>query len=61
FFLCLAEKYITLECFAVLNRRFFLAAFSGSCRNTLCISKETGTAAGKKIHSKPYKSLCESA
>ena len=31
---CLAEKLLALECFAVLNRRFFLAAIPNVRRNT---------------------------
>ena len=58
---CLTEKSRPLECFAVLNRRFFLRGVSGDCRNTICISKSTDAPLGKKIHSKPCKSLCESA
>ncbi|MBR5490399.1 MAG: hypothetical protein IKV79_03910, partial [Oscillospiraceae bacterium] len=41
--------------------KIFSCSNSGSYRNTLCISKEAGEAAGKKIHSKPCKSLCEAA
>ena len=58
---CLTKKSRPLECFAVLNRRFFLRGVSGDCRNTICISKSTDAPLGKKIHSKPCKSLCEAA
>ena len=58
---CLTEKSRPLECSAVLNRRFFLRGVSGDCRNTVCILKSAGAPMGKKIHSKPCKSLCESA
>ena len=61
FFLCLAMKILSLACFAVLNRRFFLTGSAGGRRNTGCISRPTALPVGKKIHSKPCKSLCESA
>jgi len=61
FFHCLAKKSLLLECFAVLKIRFFLTGATGGCRNTLCISKTTGVSVGKKIPSKPCKSLCEAA
>jgi len=61
FFYCLAEKSFSLECFAVLNRRFFFTAATGDRVNTGCIPRETGAVVEEKIHSKPCKSLCESA
>ena len=72
FFVKLSEKgavqnhFITmahrpLECFAVLNRRFFFTAATGDRVNTGCIPRETGAVVEEKIHSKPCKSLCESA
>ena len=60
-FSCLAKKPLALECFAVLNRRFFFAAATGSRRNTWCIARLPGDVAEEKIHLKPCKSLCESA
>ena len=60
-FLCLAEKFLALECVAVLNRRFLFAGVPGGRCNTGCIARMPGASAGEKIHSKPYKSLCESA
>jgi len=50
-----------LECFAVLNRRFFFTAATGDRVNTGCIPRETGAVVEEKMHSKPCKSLCESA
>ena len=50
-----------MECFAVLNRRFFFTAATGDRVNTGCIPRETGAVVEEKIHSKPCKSLCESA
>ena len=58
---CLVKKSLALECFAVLNRRFFFTAATGDRVNTGCIPRETGAVVEKKIHSKPCKSLCESA
>ena len=58
---CLEKKSLALECFAVLNRRFFFTVVSGDRRNTGCIPRATGAAVEEKIHSKPCKSLCESA
>ena len=58
---CLEKKSLALECFAVLNRRFFFTVDTSDCRNTGCIPKVMGFAVEEKIHSKPYKSLCESA
>ena len=37
--LCLAEKSLALECFAVLNGRFLLTGISRGRRNTVCISR----------------------
>ncbi|MBR5489878.1 MAG: hypothetical protein IKV79_01260, partial [Oscillospiraceae bacterium] len=49
FFLCLAEKYITLECFAVLNERFFLAA-TPALTEILCVfQKRRGKLRGKRF------------
>ena len=58
---CLVKKSLALECFAVLNRRFFFTAATGDRVNTGCIPRETGAVVEEKIHSKPCKSLCESA
>ena len=58
---CLVKKSLVLECFAVLNRRFFFTAATGDRVNTGCIPRETGAVVEEKIHSKPCKSLCESA
>ena len=58
---CLVKKSLVLECFAVLNGRFFFTAATGDRVNTGCIPRETGAVVEEKIHSKPCKSLCESA
>ena len=58
---CLVKKSLVLECFAVLNRRFFFTAATGDRVNTGCIPRKTGAVVKEKIHSKPCKSLCESA
>ena len=58
---CLVKKSLVLECFAVLNRRFFFTAATGDRVNTGCIPRETGAVVEEKIHSKPCKSLCEAA
>ena len=58
---CLVKKSLVLECFAVLNRRFFFTAATGDRVNTACIPRETGAVVEEKIHSKPCKSPCESA
>ena len=55
------EKSHALERSAVLNRRFFFTAVTGDRVNTGCIPRETGAVVEEKIHSKPCKSLCESA
>jgi hypothetical protein len=55
------KKSLVLECFAVLNRRFFFTAATGDRVNTGCIPRETGAVVEEKIHSKPCKSLCEAA
>ena len=60
-FSCLEEKLLTLECFAVLKRRFLLTGRGGERRNTLCISRSSPVTVGKKIPSKPCKSLWEPA
>ena len=44
-----------------MNRRFFFTAATGDRVNTGCIPRETGAVVEEKIHSKPCKSLCESA
>ena len=61
FLSCLAEKPLTLECFAVLRIRFFLTGVSRERRNTVCISRTMDFSVGKKIDLKPHQSLCESA
>ena len=48
FFLCLAEKSPSLECFAVLKQRFFLTRASRGRRNTLCISRTMDFLWGKR-------------
>ena len=58
---CLVKKSLVLECFAVLNGRFFFTAATGDRVNTGCIPRETGAGGEEKNHSKPCKSLCESA
>ena len=58
---CLVKKSLVLECFAVLNGRFFFTAATGDRVNTGCIPRETGAVVEEKIHSKPCKSLCEAA
>jgi len=55
------KKSLVLECFAVLNRRFFFTAATGDRVNTGCIPRETGAVVGKKILSKPCKSLYATA
>ena len=58
---CLVKKSLVLECCAVLNKRFCFTAVAGDRRNTGCITRAAEAAVEEKIHSKPYKSLCESA
>ena len=58
---CLVKKSLALECFAVLNRRFFYTVVADDHRNTGCIPRAGEAAVEEKIHSKPCKSLCESA
>ena len=58
---CLAEKFLTLECFAVLKVRFLFTGTGGDRRNTLCISRSSAVSVGKKMPSKPCKSLCAPA
>jgi hypothetical protein len=55
------KKSLVLECFAVLNRRFFFTAATGDRVNTGCIPREPGAVVEEKIHSKPCESLYESA
>ena len=42
FLSCLVKKTLVLECFAVLNRRFFFSAVTGDRRNTWLYSKGSG-------------------
>ena len=58
---CLAEKSLVLECFAVLNRRFFSHGCIQRTKEYWMYFKDDGSPVGKKMHSKPCKSLCESA
>ena len=58
---CLEKKSLALKCLAVFNRSFFFTLVTGDRRNTGCISRAAGAAVEEKIHSKPCKSLCESA
>ena len=48
-FLCLAGNSLILECFAVLNRRFFLAGIFRGSRNTGCISRTMDFLRGKRF------------
>ena len=49
FLSCLAEKSLTLECFAVLNLRFLLTGISRERRNTVCISRTMDFLWGKRF------------
>ena len=61
FLSCLAEKSLALECFAVLNRRFFVRRKLLGPKEYRMYFKDDKLPADEKIHSKPCKSLSEPA
>ena len=60
-FFIVLRKISPFGVLAVLKERFFFTGATEDCRNTLCLSKDSGVAVGEKIPSKPCKSLSESA
>ena len=61
FLSCLAEKSLALECFAVLNRRFFVRRKLLGPKEYRMYFKDDKLPADEKIHSKPCKSPSEPA
>ena len=60
-FLLSCRKIFLFGVLCSFEYQIFSCSNSVECGNTLCISRSTEEAAGKKIYSKPCISLCEAA